>query len=82
LPAAAITSTTVSSSRVELEEFESFVCHRGVEQVKPAANAVMAAVRPRPWKEVGWPERLPFHLLVQQFEEWVALQTPALVQVV
>jgi hypothetical protein len=32
--------------RVELEEFESLVCHRGIEQVKPAANAVMAAVRP------------------------------------
>src|SRR5687767_12950320 len=68
--------------RIELEKLESLVCHRSVEDLEPAADAVMAPVRPRPWEEVDRPMRLPLHILVQQFEEWVALQASALDRVV
>lgn len=68
--------------RVELEELESLVCHRRVEKVEPPADTVVAVVCPRPWKQVDWPEGVPLHFVVEQFEEWGSPQQPALARVV
>jgi hypothetical protein len=68
--------------RVELAEFESLVSIAALRRSNQRRTLSLAAVRPRPRKGVDRPERLPLHLLVQQFEEWVASQPPALVRVV
>src|SRR5215218_2601575 len=67
---------------IELEELESVVRHRGVEQFEPATDSVMTVVLACPRKQIGRPERLPLHVFIQQREKRVLLQTAALGRVV